>query len=153
MYYLFCAIAAPSDSGPHDLIHFYLLLLQIHYLDPPAIPVGHMLGFTGVNLPEDPRDIEAVFIGEQPCDLIDTASNDPYGTYTKEHTNPFRWIRCLPRQVPPGVYNVSVVVNSGTDGKAWRHSNSKYYGPGGRLIMLEVFPGEGYRPVYFLLLA
>ena len=117
------------------------LSLQIHYLDPPAIPVGHLLGFTGRNLPTDPRDIEAVFIGEQPCDLINASSNQPYGNYTSEHTNPFVWIQCLPQQVTPGVYNVSVVVGNGV-GRAWRHSNSKYYGPGGRLIMLEVFAGE-----------
>ena len=49
----------------------------------------------------------------------------------------------------PGVYNVSVVVNNGTEGKAWRHSNSKYYGPGGKLIMLEVFPGEEHRLASF----
>ena len=111
-----------------------------------------MLGFTGVNLPEDPRDIEAVFIGEQPCDLINATNNEPYGTYTKEHTNSFLWIRCLPRQLTPGVYNVSVGVSDGTEGKAWRHSNSRYYGPGGRLIMLEVFPGEEHRIASFLLL-
>ena len=101
-----------------------------------------MLGFTGINLPTDPGDIEAVFIGVHPCDLINATTNNPYPTYTREHTDPFLWMQCLPRQVPPGVYNVSVVVGNGV-GQAWRHSNSKYYGPGGQLIMLEVYPGEG----------
>ena len=129
------------------------LSLQIHYLDPPAIPVGHLLGFTGRNLPTDPRDIEAVFIGEQPCDLINASSNQPYGTYTLEITrNDDLWIQCLPRQVTPGVYNVSVVVGNGV-GRAWRHSNSKYYGPGGRLIMLEVFAGEKWTTSYLVMLA
>ena len=100
-----------------------------------------MLGFTGINLPTDPGDIEAVFIGEHPCDLINATSNEPYDTYTREHTDPFLWMQCLPKQVVPGVYNVSVVVGNGV-GTAWRHSNSRYYGPGAQLIMLEVYPGE-----------